>query len=150
MNDPADELVSQCPNCVDDPSMFTCKTNGMEVCLKKSLYQCYGRPSSRHCDGHSNTLPSQCDNCAVNHLFKCRMSGVDACLTSNVKCDGRLHCPDYTDELASQCPGCVDDPTRFTCRAHGKMVCLSKDYQCDGQFTCDDGSDDHPKKKSPS
>ena len=72
------------------------------------------------------------------------MSGVDACMTSNVKCDGRLHCPDYTDELASQCPGCVDDPTRFTCRAHGKMVCLSKDYQCDGQFTCDDGSDDHP------
>ena len=33
VNDPADELVSQCPNCVDDPSMFTCKTNGMGVLL---------------------------------------------------------------------------------------------------------------------
>ena len=56
---------------IDDPSMLTCKTNGLRVCLKKSLYQCNGRPSSRHCDGHSNTLPSQCDNCTAIHLYMC-------------------------------------------------------------------------------
>ena len=62
----ADELISEGPNCVDDPSMFTCKKNGLEICLKKSHYQCSGYPD---CDGYSNTL-AHCDNCIADNLFK--------------------------------------------------------------------------------
>ena len=91
--------MSQCPNCVADQSMFTCKKNGLEVCLKKSQYQCNGYP---YCDGYSNTLSSQCDDCAADHLFKCKYNGVDVCLNSKFKCDGVRSCDDYDDEVLSE------------------------------------------------
>ena len=70
--------------------------------------------------------------------------GVDVCLNIDYKCDGDLHC--NSDELVSECPDCVDDPSKFTCRAGGQMVCLGKyHYQCNGALPmCDDNSDQDP------
>ena len=130
----ADELLSECPNCVADPSMFTCKKNGLEVCLKKSQYQCTGY---RSCDGYSNTLHAQCDDCAADHLFKCNFHGVDVCLNSKLKCNGYTDCDDLDDELVSQCPNCVADPSMFTCKKNGLEICLKKShYQCSGYPDC--------------
>ena len=36
----SDELLSDCPDCAADPSKFTCKAWGMDVCLSKAEYQC--------------------------------------------------------------------------------------------------------------
>ena len=110
-------------------------------------------PKSKLCNGHStcqdlsHNFPSQCDNCAAEHLFKCKTSGVDVCTTTKFKCDGEHECDDLADELVSECDNCVSDPSKFTCRARGQMVCLSKDrYQCDSFLNCDDGSDEDPSE----
>ena len=126
-----DELVSECPNCVNDPSMFKCKIIGGEVCLKKSQYQCNGYPLV--CDGYSSNLPTQCDDCAADHLFKCKQHGVDFCINSDDRCDGVAHCDNLADELISECPNCVADQSMFTCKKNGLEVCLKKSrYQCNG------------------
>merc|ERR1719167_634948 len=92
------------------------------------------------CDDNLNTLPSQCDDCAADHLFKCKYNGVDLCLNNALKtrCDGVVHCENLADELLSQCPNCVADQSMFTCKKNGLEVCLKKSqYQCNGYYYCD-------------
>ena len=150
------DVISHCEDNSDE-SQSICSppcSNGLHTCADES--QCISK--SRVCDGFasfgcndiSNNLASQCDNCTADHLFKCQMMDVDVCVNSYFKCDGDLHCTDSTDELVSECPGCVDDPSKFACKHSGQMVCLSKDhYQCTGGIgwygnICDDGSDQDP------
>ena len=84
----------------------------------------------KHCDDLADELVSECDNCAADHLFMCKVNGVEVCMNAGFKCDGLYDCDDLADELVSECPNCVDDPSMFTCRAKGKMVCLSKKFEC--------------------
>ena len=136
--DSADEKPSECGGCRSD--QFTCADDSF--CIQKSEL-CNGE---RSCLDFSHSLSSQCDSCAADHLFQCKIDGVDVCLNAKFKCDGFKSCDAFSDEFVSQCPGCVADPTKFSCMVGGQMTCLSKElYQCDGRLdTCDDGIDEDP------
>ena len=83
--------------------------------------------------------------CSADHLFKCQVSNYDLCTNIQNKCDDVLSCTDLSDESVSECPNCVDDPSKFTCTYRGLMVCWDNGYQCDGyKQRCDDGNDQDP------
>ena len=139
--DRSDESESLCtPPCSSD--MFACADGSK--CIPKS-YLCNGYFSHEHaCADHSHTSPSRCDNCSADNLFLCPHLGLDVCLNVNLKCNGRYQCTDFSDNLLSECPNCLDDFRLFTCRAGGQMVCWTINYQCDGEYDCDDGSEEDP------
>ena len=147
--DGSDESSFLCdPPCSTD--MFAC-ADGLR-CISKSKV-CDGLLGAGDgvglmggCFDHSHILPSKCDNCSADHLFKCQLGSVDVCLNVKYKCDGFNDCIDFSDELVSECPDCVDDPSKFACRARGQMVCLRRrEYQCNNEnIECDDGSDEDP------
>ena len=119
--DASDEAESLCsPPCSAD--MLSC-ADGLK-CIPKSKL-CDGYNS---CKDDSHTIPSQCNNCNDDRLFKCKINGFDVCMNSEFKCDGAKHCDDSGDELLSECPNCVDVLSKFTCRVGGRMVCLSKEH----------------------
>ena len=139
-DDGSDESEFFCtPPCSTD--MFAC-ADGLKCTSNSGV--CFGSPQDG-CHDYSNNFPSQCDNCSADHLFKCQWSSVDICLNVQYKCDGINHCVDFSDELVSECPGCVDDSSKFTCRVGGQLMCWSEGFRCDGSSQrCDDGSDQDP------
>ena len=120
------------PPCTSE--QFAC-ADGTSCIPKSWLCTGYGG-----CNDLSHILPSQCDDCAADHLFKCRNNGVDLCLNRAypTRCDGLIHCGNLADELISECPNCVGDPSMFTCKKNGLEICLKKSYyQCSGYPDCE-------------
>ena len=134
----SEDVTSLALSCPSD--QFAC-ADGSKCIPKSNLCTGY-----TYCKDNSDNFPSQCDNCAADHLFMCKRSGIDVCMNAKYKCDGVYHCTDdLADELVSECDNCVSDPSKFTCRAKGKMVCLSKEiFQRTGRYICEDGSDQDP------
>ena len=99
--DPKHSHTHQAPS-IRSPSSLFCRhdqfacDDGVSCIPKSELCNGYGG-----CKDLSHTTPSQCNNCADDHLFKCKRGGVDVCLNSKFKCDGVPHCSDYGDELMS-------------------------------------------------
>ena len=140
-DDRSDESESLCtPPCSVD--MFAC-ADGTECYPKQNLCNGYFGHSFG-CADNSNNYLSNCDNCSADHLFKCQREGIEVCINIIYKCDGKMHCSNFADELVSECPYCEDDASEFTCRIGGQMVCWTKEYLCDGEHDCDDGSDEDP------
>ena len=134
-SDGSDEFVS---NCACSADQFACE-DGSKCIQKSDLCDGYST-----CDDYSHTTPSQCDNCAADHLFRCQTDGVDVCKNVELKCNGKKNCDDLSDELVSECPNCVAHPSSFSCKISGREMCLDKEMQCDGIILCDDGSDEFP------
>ena len=97
--------------------------------------------SGAGCKDLSHTLASQCNNCTADHLFKCKMGGVDMCLHTNFICDGAHHCMDGSDESESLCsPPCSTG--MFAC-ANG-LQCIPRSALCNGFGNCGDLSHTRP------
>ena len=127
-----DELSSECPRCSDNPSMFTCTSDGETVCLKKDKYQCNGKLD---CDDGSDEEPSICDNCNKTGLVMCRDRSM--CIDLSKKCDGFVDCNDGSDE---------SDPPCNHCRNNNSLHCPGFPENCavlcDGDVTCPDSWDE--------
>ena len=133
-DDGFDESTSLCsPPCSED--MFACEDGSR--CIPKSQL-CNGYAS---CEDLSNTVPSRCDGCSADHLFRCQVSGVDVCLDSRHKCDGIVHCDGNADELASQCENCVAEHLS-RCQSNSVYICLNVEAKCDGVRHCTDDADE--------
>ena len=138
-SDFSDELVTECPNCVDDPSMFTCRASGQMVCWTK-FYQCDG--IFPHCDDGSDEDPAVCGNCTdkmpgLPDFAICRDGNL--CLMTPDACNGKIECIDGSDEsdTYSQCTYCKEE---------GNMPCPGFPGNCgklcDGNTTCPDKWDE--------
>ena len=93
------------------------------------------------CKDLSHTLASQCNNCTADHLFKCKMGGVDICLHTDFICDRTQHCMDGSDESESLCsPPCSTG--MFAC-ANG-LQCIPRSALCNGFGNCGDLSHTRP------
>ena len=88
-----EDVTSLALSCPSD--QFAC-ADGSKCIPKSNLCTGY-----TYCKDNSDNFPSQCDNCAADHLFMCKKSGVNVCLNAKFKCDGERHCD--TDELVSEC-----------------------------------------------
>ena len=121
-DDSSDELLSKCPDCYTDPSMFICAKDGIDVCREKDTYQCDGY--HYYCDRMSNNIATQCNNCSAGNLFLCQFNGVDVCINSANKCDGHRHCDGSVDEKASECDNCTAQ-NLFLCQWNSVDVCVN-------------------------
>ena len=138
-NNFSDEFVSECPECVDDPSKLTCKVDGQMVCLGKYGHQCNGAVPV--CDDSSDQDPATCNNCTLPSLFgdraMCRDGGT--CFLTTFRCNGRIACSDGSDESDSysHCKFCTEE---------GSLPCPGFPGNCgklcDGKATCPDKWDE--------
>ena len=130
----ADERLSHCPDCLADPSKFTCLVGGQMVCLSKEDYQCDGNPE---CDDGIDEDPSLCDNCNRTGLAMC-WDGA-SCFNADYACNGRVFCADGSDESDTY-HGC-----KF-CTEEGSVPCPgfpgNCGTPCDGLSTCPDHWDE--------
>ena len=134
----ADELVSECPDCVTDSSKFTCKIGSEMVCLSKS-HQCNGWYV---CDDGSDEDPSACDNCSLPGFTMACKDG-SKCIYEWDLCNGILS---YTN-------GCIDGSDESDSYSNCTF-CTQSDYVpcpgfsgncaklCDGSPTCPDNWDE--------
>ncbi|KAI4882735.1 hypothetical protein NFI96_028538 [Prochilodus magdalenae] len=64
--------------------------------------------------------------------------GTTLCVNQSQLCDGKLDCPDGTDELF--CLHACLDPGNFLCK--NRRRCIEQSLVCDGHSDCPDGSDE--------
>ena len=135
-DDFSDELVLECPNCVDDPSKFTCSAGGEEVCWNQG-FRCDGRIPN--CDGGSDEDPAACGNCTNQPGFAMCRDGNSCFMTPLRRCNGGVDCTDGSDEsdTYSQCDHCTEQ---------GSLPCPGFPGNCgklcDGIVTCPDKWDE--------
>ena len=133
-DDYADELMTGCPNCVKDPSLFTCRSHGQNVCLRKNDFQCDG---VLDCDDGSDEFPSACDNCSQPGIAMCRDGS--RCVKNHHLCRGFANCADGSDESDtwSNCTHCTKKLSVPCPGFPGNCAKL-----CDGRATCPDAWDE--------
>ena len=117
-----------------DPDKFQCRIFGQKACLSKKHYQCNGNID---CDDWKDELPSTCNDCDREGLFKCKDGS--QCVAKENVCDKKPHCTDASDEskVWANCD---------TCEQKGSVPC--PDYEdicaipCDGRVQCPDRWDE--------
>ena len=117
------------------PDQFACH-NGSE-CIPKSK-MCTGKSG---CADFSHTIPSECNNCADDHLFLCKEKGSSLCLSVDYQCITAIaNSCDNADEFVSECgatsPPCSSD--QFAC--HDGTKCIPNEWVCLGFRNCEDYS----------
>ena len=90
-----------------------------------------------YCLPVSFILASECGK----DQFRCLSKSKTKCFPNSWKCDGRKHCDNALDELASECQNCSSFGL-FRCVRNGIDRCAPEKYKCDGTAHCDDYSDE--------
>ena len=118
-HDATDELASECSkdppknnelgkntDGCGDPEKFKCRFQGQITCLNREHYQCNG---IIECDDWKDEIPSTCNDCERDGLFKCRDGS--QCVKKENVCDKKTHCVDGSDESDSfaGCDSCEQD-----------------------------------------
>ena len=153
-SDFTDESVAECPQCVGNSSMFTCKRHEKMTCwpkkdiIKKHRYQCDG--NYLHCDDGSDELPEVCNDCTEPGFTMCRDGSRCFNKTEHI-CDahhnagGSVLCSDGSDETISNMNNSSQKSCSY-CSEEGYVPCPGFPYNCgrvcDGYQTCPDGWDE--------
>ncbi|XP_048874532.1 low-density lipoprotein receptor-related protein 2 isoform X14 [Brienomyrus brachyistius] len=133
---PSKSCVYRCDNqtrCV--PESFRC--DGEKDCLDGTdELGCESVDSvtllAQYSDAVTTAVPTSCRSPSV------LCQGTSLCLSPKQICDGKLDCPDGSDEklCIEQCPD-----TEFSCQ--DGQTCILKTLVCDGRADCPDGSDEN-------
>uniref|UniRef100_A0A3B3QJP4 Si:dkey-88l16.3 n=1 Tax=Paramormyrops kingsleyae TaxID=1676925 RepID=A0A3B3QJP4_9TELE len=133
---PSKSCVYRCDNqtrCV--PESFRC--DGEKDCLDGTdELGCESMDSvtllAQYSDSVTTAVPTSCTSPSV----LCQETSL--CLSPKQICDGKLDCPDGSDEKVciEQCPD-----TEFSCQ--DGQTCILKTLVCDGHADCPDGSDEN-------
>lgn len=97
------------------------------------------------CADNSDELTEKClpnieemlrGNCSAE-MFQCRTG---QCIPLDAVCDGRVECPDRSDESVAFCTSKCCPPFGFRCGYGG---CIDEKLRCDGNYDCADESDEN-------
>ena len=135
-DDFSDELVFECPHCVNDPSKFTCSAGGQMVCWNNHR-QCDGK--YQNCDDFRDENPAACSNCTSQPDYAMCRDGNSCFHTSLQSCYGGIDCSDGSDEsdTYSHCNHCTEEGYQPCPGFPGNCGKL-----CDGYATCPDKWDE--------
>nr|XP_055065094.1 low-density lipoprotein receptor-related protein 2 isoform X1 [Misgurnus anguillicaudatus] len=139
----------QCQDRSDEMDCFTPSHDCKHRCDDKT--RCI--PESFLCDGEKDCVDGTDEaNCAlvssptsdtptlpVCYPPKLLCQGTSKCLMQFQLCDGKMDCPDGSDEHS--CVYACPDPDQFLCKDRRK--CIQKALVCDGYPHCSDGSDEN-------
>jgi len=137
--DMSDESVEVCP--CNDPDMFTCTRDGVEVCLRRENMEEYRCNREWSCDVGSDEsvyralylLP--CTSCLPDSHFQCADG---TCIPLTDTCSGYPKCPGYSDlsDLSpSLCSNC-SAPHLLHCKILGQDTCVHTSLQCSPGVEC--------------
>ena len=132
-DDDTNALARETGGC-GDPDKFQCRFQGQITCLSRERYQCNG---IIECDDWKDEMPSACNDCERDGLFKCRDGS--QCVKKENVCDKKPHCADGSDESDSfaGCDFCKQDGT-VPCPGF-EDICATL---CDGAVQCPDHWDE--------
>ncbi|KAK9892226.1 hypothetical protein WA026_019028 [Henosepilachna vigintioctopunctata] len=116
-----------------------------ELCLSTplgALCSCRDGYEYSHnmCNKIENFTRLQTHMCSSDH-FQCIIDLT--CIPASYQCDGKVNCPDGTDEAIIPLGPCMNvtcNPNQLKC----DNICIMKEWVCDGEKDCSNGMDEHP------